>query len=69
MKRLNQNQMENVNGGRFLGTGWVAYSNGPVEPHPSCPSGLGYYQQQSYTVLWVVTVDTRSELVCLAPTN
>jgi len=66
MKKMTLDQMEQIQGGGFLGCGTYEDGRGPVYDTPSCPSGLGYTSHTSFKIFGITMWDNEPRLVCLA---
>jgi hypothetical protein len=66
MNTLSLNQMEMVEGGKFLGCGTYEDGRGPVYDSPSCGGGPGYISHTSFKIFGVTMWDNEPRLVCLA---
>lgn len=67
MKTLALNDMEIIEGGRFLGIGHHEEVVSGSHSNPNCPSGVSVTVHKYYTILWVHVVDQATDERCLAP--
>ena len=67
MKTLEMNEMEVIEGGRFLGIGRHSRRVGHAYDAPNCESGRAIAHENTYTIFWVTAVHLDSTEECLAP--
>ncbi len=67
MKALEMNEMEVIEGGRFLGWGNHGHRVGGAHANDTCGSGQSVTVQDYFTIFWVHAVYKGEHEECLAP--
>jgi len=69
MKNLEMNEMEAIEGGRFLVIWRHSVHVGHDYDAQHCPSGRAIAHENTYTIFWVTAVHLESSEECLAPNS
>jgi len=67
MKTLLSEEMEAIEGGRFLGIGHHSERVGNAHDNADCPSGRSVTHTETFTIFWVTAVHYKNTEECLAP--